>query len=903
MAAPYKTMDNADAALRAGGSENKNSHNKHASTSRSSTSYEADRSIGNSSAGGGASLHSLTFSGANFVDLRMTRPPEGMKPKPEKTAKKRVAKPAKTDEEAADEAADSRRRVNAMLRTFCEESDCEFKKDIDLHQYALDTGESVTNATVQELCIIQPNLTRLDMSHCEKITDASLWAIARHCTNIRCLVLSGCHQITNIGLRSLSLRCGQLETLDFTGCHLLDDLGLATVAGGCFNLTTLLLKNCSSITDTGIGRVAKACSKLKVLDMHGCTRVGEFGDHALKEIGAFCCQLRVLDLMGCRHVHDNGLSAIAVGCGNNLEVLRLSGCDGVTGTGLKALSKHCLKLHTLELVGCLLIGDRDVLPFAKGRWVDTLNNLSIAGCKEVTDLGVERIVDALGSRLTILNISGSQTTDVGVDSIVRGCARLRELNLSKCVDITNYAVRNIANGITCIYSLNLDGNPHIAPKVVNSYVTNRKLLFAELGQLWLGYQPKANVEGLIGEVEKSRTDLIACIKIQCLFRKKLACRRWREKYRIFLVDKYIPLVQAMWRSRKPYFGFKDYQYHTMRHRKAIVVQCMFRRFVQVCRRARKLKERKFVVYKRKCATYIQRVYRGMVGRKKVKIARNNKANNDLRLAKKKAVQEIKAMKIQCCFHGRMARNRVSELREVRRQKIAKVELELRSTQCMQRLARGFVGRRRAHWRREELRDAKMRWERALAIQRVYRGHVGRLRAKHERHLRYLRLINKMSTVIQTRWRQFRSTCIVAMLKALRELRRIQRNATVLMQRVYRGILGRRRANKLRGNQHEVLKLRWASTTIQKIFRGHKGREVAEIEKGLRELEEKAKPLFARIKQLEEDGVVMVRHVKHLEFLTNHSSVEIESIVIELDHASKTTNKLTDSSRINGIPQR
>lgn len=30
-----------------------------------------------------------------------------------------------------------------------------------------------------------------------------------------------------------------------------------------------------------------------------------------------------------------------------------------------------------------------------------------------------------------------------------------------------------------------------------------------------------------------------------------------------------------------------------------------------------------------------------------------------------------------------------------------------------------------------------------------------------------------------------------------------------------------------------------------MFRGHKGREVAEIERGLRDLEEKAKPLFAR----------------------------------------------------------
>ena len=45
----------------------------------------------------------------------------------------------------------------------------------------------------------------------------------------------------------------------------------------------------------------------------------------------------------------------------------------------------------------------------------------------------------------------------------------------------------------------------------------------------------------------------------------------------------------------------------------------------------------------------------------------------------------------------------------------------------------------------------------------------------------------MATLIQTRWRQFRGKCIAAMLRALRELRRIQRNAVVLLQRIYRGV--------------------------------------------------------------------------------------------------------------------
>jgi hypothetical protein len=320
-------------------------------------------------------------------------------------------------------------------------------------------------------------------------------------------------------------------------------------------------------------------------------------------------------------------------------------------------------------------------------------------------------------------------------------------------------------------------------------------------------------------------------------------------------------------------------------------------------RINRIKAKRFAEYRLRCAIKIQKTYRGLVGKKRVKQLRIEKANRDLRAAKKRAVQEVKATQIQCFYHCFVARQRVAALREARRLRLEREALETRMCRLIQRVARGFVGRRRAYWRREELRLAKLRWDCALKAQRVYRGHRGRQRARHERYLRWLRLINKMATVIQCRWRQYRSKCMVSLLRALRELRRVQRNAVTLMQRIWRGIRGRRRAARIRAEKEHEFKIRWASTTIQKIFRGHKGREVAEIEKALKDLESKAKPLFARIKQLEEDGVVATRKVNLLEANTQHSESEVLAIADELERAQQSTHKLTDSSRINGIPQR
>ena len=159
-----------------------------------------------------AHLHSKSMIDLPLVDLRLTRPPDSMRLKPLKDDKSSSSsyngqtspKPTKKvdpfDFEGRSE------RMKAMVKNFCSQETGLFIDEINMQQYTIDSGETVTDATVQELCTIRPTVTRLDLTDCHEITDVSLWAIARHCVNIRSLVLSGCHQISHVGLRSLSLR-------------------------------------------------------------------------------------------------------------------------------------------------------------------------------------------------------------------------------------------------------------------------------------------------------------------------------------------------------------------------------------------------------------------------------------------------------------------------------------------------------------------------------------------------------------------------------------------------------------------------------------------------------------------------------------------------------------------------
>ncbi len=621
------------------------------------------------------------------IDLRLTRPPVNLRPSstqgdkrphtqegqdrggndpggvsPKKAKKKKNHSKQKKDNEVLfeDLSPEAQRRLNAMLRNFCEAEDGAMKTDIDLEQYGIDAGEAITNATIQELCVIQPNLQFLNLSNCGLISDVALWTIARHCPGIKHLILSGCDKITNIGLRSLSMRCADLVTLDFTNCSLLDDMGLSTVACGCWKLEKLLLVNCTGVTDTGVGKVVKACGRLKVLDLNGCCRVGEFGDHALKEIGAFCPSLIYLDLMGCRHVHNDGLTAVAQGC-QDLETLRLSGCDGVDGQGIMALCKYAKHLHTLTLKGCDTLRDVDVHVLRHAAFNGTLTSIDLSDCKCITNAGVVSICTSLGHSLRSLNIAGCKVTDSVCQPICHLCEKLNKLDLSRCRALTDNAVHTIAHGVSGLTSLKLEGNQKITTRTVVHYGSGPdKLMFADVSPAYFGYQPKENAELLIVKAEEDRADAGSALIIQMLIRRRIAWKVYKERRRWWLITHTIPRAQACYRGYVIRMKYADYQERMRERRMAIRIQNNYRRYANVMARYRIQRDIRINKLKLHSAITIQRMFWGLIGRKRSKVRRNEAANERLEEARVQALKEQKAIMIQCLWHIKVARGVMTE---------------------------------------------------------------------------------------------------------------------------------------------------------------------------------------------------------------------------------------------------
>ena len=67
------------------------------------------------------------------------------------------------------------RELPSFIRNFVDDDLQSLKLSIDLRAHAKESGVPVTNATVQELAAMIPNLTALNLSDCSDVTDVGLW--------------------------------------------------------------------------------------------------------------------------------------------------------------------------------------------------------------------------------------------------------------------------------------------------------------------------------------------------------------------------------------------------------------------------------------------------------------------------------------------------------------------------------------------------------------------------------------------------------------------------------------------------------------------------------------------------------------------------------------------------------
>lgn len=795
------------------------------------------------------------------------------------------------------------KKMRVMIQNFCRIQDGSLLPEIDLRRYGMEVGETVTNTLVQELCSMHQKILSLSLLNCDQVSDVGLWAIAKFCVYIRKLNCSGCSLITTVGIRSLSLRCAELVELDLSNCRLLDDMALTVLAGGSWRIQRLSLLNCEKISDNGLVKIAQGLSgSLTHLNINGCPCIGEFGDRGVKELGNHCRRLRELLIDSAKRLEDAGVTALAKGC-SELETLMLSGGENLSKKGLRALAENMHKLRHLKLVQNRRLSDLDYQVLLRSPLSNALHTLEIESFESLTDKGLAIICRALAGTLRrLFLVSCHQLTDYAAVVISNFCTELRELDLRYCGRFTDEAVHYMAGKLSKLTSLKLDGNSRITTRTLLQHIT-RHFEFVEMANEWLGYVPKPAVEALIARKEELLIHHRQAIRIQCLVRRRFADRIYWVKQRERLLQRAIPLFQAIVRgvAQRRRFALVLWQLHRIRC--AIKIQCKWRKFAATRIRMRALQKKRYAAYVQRLASLIQKMFRGMQGRRRMAARRVEMANLEVLAARRRALQEVRASLIQRVYRGHVARCIVYERSLQKDAEDTHRMLCEKSARLLQRVAFGMLGRKRMRQRRVEVALAKERWYASREVQRAYRGHLGRIIYQRKKQEARQRRRAAAAVCIQRQYRGYRGRLLAAVARALRLLRAQQQFATREIQRFLRGCMGRHYFAIHKEIVTREKRRAAAAVHLQRLFRGHKGREAKEVEEALQRLEFQAKPLFLHLRQLEIDAAKarkVVARLAHTEQMMAENLVEIER---ELEHCHKTTNKYTDSVRINSTPQR
>ncbi|CAA6654331.1 unnamed protein product [Spirodela intermedia] len=152
--------------------------------------------------------------------------------------------------------------------------------------------------------------------------------------------------------------------------------------------------------------------------------------------------LERLDLSACPRIDDSAIRAAFYGIRlHALRSVNLSRRSALRCFGLGFMVNACPALETVDLSYCSGVGDREMAALARA---PLLRELNVTKCLGVTDVGLARV--AVGcSKLERLDLKWClEISDIGIDLLVKKCRALKDLDISY-LKVTNASLQSISS--------------------------------------------------------------------------------------------------------------------------------------------------------------------------------------------------------------------------------------------------------------------------------------------------------------------------------------------------------------------------------------------------------------------------------------------------------------------------
>uniref|UniRef100_A0A7S2W5M0 FHA domain-containing protein n=1 Tax=Mucochytrium quahogii TaxID=96639 RepID=A0A7S2W5M0_9STRA len=297
----------------------------------------------------------------------------------------------------------------------------------------------------------------IDASGCYNMSDSQVEMIAECLPTIQNLDLSGCSRISIKAVKALAENCTSIRSLRLRACKRIATKEsvayLMKVAETCSNIEHLDLR-CCNMEDSSLIALVTKCKNLKSLDI-GSTGFANVSDSVLFMLANNCKKLEKLGVMCCRNITDNGVAAIARGCGASLKTFIVHCCFELTNASLISLANNCKKLE----------------------------NLNIHRCLKISDYGIEKLASGCGSTLRVLDVSACKITDVAMTAIANNCPHLRVLDVRSCESINSESIKKIALSCPELEQIDLSGCKNLGDEAIYALSKySKNLLQVEFGK-------------------------------------------------------------------------------------------------------------------------------------------------------------------------------------------------------------------------------------------------------------------------------------------------------------------------------------------------------------------------------------------------------------------------------------
>ncbi|XP_058108585.1 F-box/LRR-repeat protein 15-like isoform X2 [Magnolia sinica] len=318
---------------------------------------------------------------------------------------------------------------------------------------------SLKRSTMAHAILTCPQLLKLDIAACHKLSDAGIRSAATSCPLLASLDMSTCSCVSDETLRDIALSCPNLRVLDASYCP---NISLESVRLPM--LTDLKLHNCEGITSASMASVSHSYM-LEDLDLDCCG--------LLTSVSLDLPHLQNISLVHCRKFVDLNLrspvlSSITVSncpalhriniTSNSLQKLVLQKQESLT-----TVSLQCHSLQEVDLTECGSLTNSICEVFSDGGGCRMLRSLVLDNC----EVGLRSLNLGICPKLSVLQIdapymSGLELKGCGVLSQASiNCPRLTSLDASFCSQLQDDCLSATATSCPLIESLILMSCPSI----------------------------------------------------------------------------------------------------------------------------------------------------------------------------------------------------------------------------------------------------------------------------------------------------------------------------------------------------------------------------------------------------------------------------------------------------------